>query len=383
MKLIHYLLQMSYDLHYSPEDWAKKLGITSEEVSLCFSGKNELPFMPFLSLIQEVYPQQYAMRMKIFAAYAKSLGPTDSLLNSMELSSQIGEFDLLSTLIEKCREEKTKLTNEWAELYQIELRKEDLIDNEFLYRTKKATIKSPEMKIMLETLRIYLLHRMEDHLSIDKLLDEALPQIDYLENDYMKLALKMRLHSTTMISCLRLNLIQKVRAIGEDYLQQKKMLECFPIKYAQVIHSYALSFLYDDPDRAIQLLDLSQKILLQIDNPHSEWSQRQNIQTIAFLKNVWGMEQDEPVDLGEKIHYFIARKEFGSAQKLLKHLKKTKPLTEFQTYYWGVAFQDKESLQKAYELFRSNGDFFFAVLPVRALSNLSFQKLRQEAEINQ
>ncbi|GAA0316005.1 hypothetical protein GCM10008967_03200 [Bacillus carboniphilus] len=377
MKLTDLLLQISYDLHYSPNDWAKELNIPLNEVGSYFTGEKEVPFFPFLLLVRQNY-QDYEKQKAIFSTYAETLYTAPNILYAMELTSQMGEIELLNKLIEKGNTSSDSIVQEWAEMYTFLHNRDKIREDDFFYNTKKATLKSTEMQILLETLRAYILTDLEANMSIDKLYDDVSPQLEKVENEYIRNALQTRLHSSTVYSMLRLNLVGKVRKIGEQYLNDEEAKLCFPIKYTYILHRYAMSFLYENPDKAIKRLEDSIDILKQLPNAAARHYINEHEKSIAFVKNLWEIDQPEPDDIPEKIHYFIAQHQYEKAQALLLELKKKQPLTEFQDYYWGIAFSDEKALQRSYERFRSNGNFFFAVLPVRQLSRISLERLKNK-----
>ncbi|HWO78162.1 MAG TPA: AimR family lysis-lysogeny pheromone receptor [Bacillus sp. (in: firmicutes)] len=378
MKLGELLLEISYKLQYSPEDWAKKLNVSTDEVRDYFSRKKEIPILPFFHLINDSYPD-YEKKKDIFSVYLDTISSSDNILYSLELVSQYEENEILQRLIDKGMKSEDPYVQEWAEMYALSLKSEELFNDDFLYSAKKASLKCNEMKIFLETMRItQLLQKINAHITIDKLADEYAPQLEKIENPFFRSAFTMRLHTSTINSTLRLNLIGKVRRIGEMYLNDKETQVYFPLGYCRILHYYALSFLYEDPQKALELIDESNAILETISNNVARFCMNENGKSKAFIKNVWEINQPEPDDIPEKIHYYIAKGDMKKAQALLIDLKKVQPLTAFQDYYWGVAFSDEEALQRSYERFRSNGDFFFAVLPIRALSKMSLEKLKEK-----
>lgn len=376
MKLTEMLLQMSYDLHYSPVDWAEKLKVSKEEVSDYFIGKKELPFVPFLKLVRINYPD-YQMQNEILTAYFETVKTAPNILYSMELLSQMKESEQLEKLIERGLGSDDPIVREWADLYTLSLNQDTLFEDDFLYPTKKATLKCEVMKFMLEIMRVEILLKLNANVSIDKVLDELHPQLHIIKNEFLRYSFEMRLHKSTLYSSLRLNLVGKVRKVGEQILNDPKAKGCFPIQYAHIIHAYGLSFLYENPNKALELLNNVCEQLRKFNSEGSKHYIEETEKTKAFIRNVWGIDQPEPSDIPEKIHYFLGKGEKEKAQFLLIELKKKQPLTEFQDYYWGLAFEDEKALQRSYERFRSSGNFFFAILPVRALSKISLERLKE------
>ncbi|MET3696801.1 hypothetical protein SAMN05877753_101624 [Bacillus oleivorans] len=377
MKLGELLLQISYELQYSPEDWARILNVSADEVNGYFLGTKELPVLPFFHLIHNSY-SDYEKKKYIFSVHMDSIQSASNFLYAMELTEQSGETESLIRIIEKAMKSEDPRVQEWAEMYALSLKRDEMFEDDLLYTAKKATLKSSEMKILLETIRTQLLRKINANITIDKLADEYSHHLEKIENNFFKSAFKLRLHVSTIYSTLRLNLVGKVRRIGEMYLNDEETKVYFPLRHCYILHYYALSFLYEDPYRALELIDEANDILKTIQNSRARHYLNENGKTKAFIKNVWEMDQPEPDDIPEKIHYCIANGDMKKAQALLIDLEKVQPLTPFQDYYWGVAFSDEEALQRSYETFRSNGDFFFAVLPIRALSKMSLEKLKEK-----
>ena len=377
MKLGELLLQTSYELQYTPEDWARKLNVSTDEVEEYFLGTKEIPVLSFFQLIHHSY-SDYEKKKSIFTVYMDSIRSATNFLYAMELTEQHGEIEILMMIIEKAMKSEDPLVQEWAEMYALSLKKDEAFEDDLLYTAKKATLKSNEMKIFLETIRTQLLHKLNANITIDKLADENSHNLEKIDNQFFKSAFQLRLHVSSIYSTLRLNLVGKVRRIGEMYSNDETTKVYFPIRYCHILHYYALSFLYEDPYKALELIHESDAILKNIPNNRGRFYINENRKSKAFIKNVWEIDQPEPDDIPEKIHYYIAKGDMKKAQALLVDLAKIQPLTPFQDYYWGVAFSDEDALQRSYERFRSNGDFFFAVLPIRALSKMSLEKLKEK-----
>ncbi|MBA4535707.1 hypothetical protein H1Z61_00805 [Bacillus aquiflavi] len=329
-------------------------------------------FTSYIDLISDVYDDEPRKESEQLQKFLNVTNKAENLRVAMEYLDNKGETSLLKQLVDKQKYSKNYLNREWAKLYYIVVKraKGNISTEEIVQYIKKTNFKSIEMDILANIYQIYALLGLKSSFDIFQQSEQLKIKINQIRNEYIRQSFQLRMSEIDAYSALLGNELEKARKIALNVVSNEKLVNWFPMLYTSHLYSLAMSYMYDSYDAAVFYLDESLKNYKKMQIERAPHKIKEVEQTITFINNLWGKQTEEPKNIPEKIHFFINQGRLYEARQNLINLRDSQngELSPFQLYYWGIAFNCEKSLERSYDMFHSQGNYFYAQLPLQKIS---------------
>lgn len=280
----------------------------------------------------------------------------------------INRFDTeLEQLLDKIsNKSNSKELNDWADAYRIfllYLREDEM--SIVMSELKKYNPKNFETKILADIIDIHCKQVDGEYKAMCNLIENLLPSIELIENDYIKTCYKTRLME--LLSHVKLyyfNDPTTARSIAKEIIFSK----IGPKFSANSYYIVGMSYLYEDYELCMSNLLEYRKLCKKIGNI----SRVRTIddKDIPFVNSIWGKHNVCPVtnDISELAHY---EAKYGDKEKALEMIEKSlksDKLSGYKLYYKALATNDLTTFMESIIYFvTKSGNKFGAMLPYEHL----------------
>lgn len=348
---------------------AKKWGVSSGIVSDVFNGKTQMRFYYLSKTLINLYEDREIRRTKV-KRYISMTKPR-SLREAMEYLSSRGEFSLLKNVVEKESNSPNKVNREWAGVYALILKRytENIKPKEFyaMIESKNRCAKTLEMQILTELLLCQALYQNKNYRSLFDRLSEVEKDINEIKNKFIRNSFMIRYKEAFGVISLQRGYAATTRDICKDILEIYENDVSFVIPYITAIGKIGESYFFDDYDKAKFFLEKGISLLETFSEVGLVKKKEMFQYTLNFLKMFHWKDTDglEQILGDAGMAYFRCRQgRYEEAEQLLKQIeRKNGGLTSFETFYLGLARNDRELLKKSLEMFEESGNIFYSKLP--------------------
>lgn len=343
-------------MHFSKADLMPGSMITT-------SNSEKLTLGQVAQMLSTEYDEQTATQlMRKFCLQSSS---EEVHKTGMEFLCMNGYFEDLQQLVNKNNESGNTSSRKWAQVYQIVLdRKLNLQPpNELLKRVNWIRTAEPELKIVIEFIKISIYYSMSQYSQLGNFLEKHHSLFEKVEDQYLLSFFKLRLYQNLFMYYLVRNEVIIARKYAFRFLNQSTNPDTAVNTHINLGLSYSFDTYYQAMYHMTEALKISKKFNLQRKVTCIE---QNNIPFIsAHFKKANGITS---TDKSEQAHLEIAKGNYKKAEALLDEIPINSP---YRLYYLGMAKQDKNILLQAYNNFiEQRSDYFFSRLPLNALQQL-------------
>lgn len=275
-------------------------------------------------------------------------------------------YDDLQLLIDKNKQSKYILNEQWAQVYQLMLDQKtkphlaaEVINSINLFETD-----DPVLKCLLEFIIIEIYVDMNDYRIVSNSLENVENLITKIQDPFLLNSFRARINHTMFLYYWARNEVIIARKFAYQLLNQTLNYEM----KANIHMKLGLSYLFETYSQGMYHLKKALKIAKEHHMPYYTYiMENNNIPFFsAHFKRVDGLYSE---DKSEQAHLEIAKGNYDKAIRILNEL----PLdTPFQLYYMGLAKQDKHYLLQSYESFiKDRSNYFFSRLPLNAIKEMN------------
>ncbi|PFX36774.1 hypothetical protein COL32_27805 [Bacillus pseudomycoides] len=365
-----------YQKGISNRKLAAMLNTSHSSINAMLSGQRGFEFSIFAGILNFLYPDKHELRKEEIYKFCDENDRKDNLQLELEYANLKGELDLMNILIEKGKVSSNELNRDFATVYELlYIRNAELETKEEYLQKVRNTIKSltlktatkkvtMEVEILLEFALIYAFLDIGDFELVHEYTKKLEPLIKSVKNKYFRCTFEIR-KNEMLASCLHKdNKIEQSRKICEKIINDER--NYFPLTKAIAYGIIGESFILTDFSKSKYYLE---KSLQYVENPYNKKMKYRYLKiknTLDFLHIHWKVDLDKinPSDPEEQAYLHIQRGYIAKAIEILKGIrKKSKSVSPFWMYYWGVATGDREMLKKsAFEFVRTKNPYY-AKLP--------------------
>ncbi|PJZ20689.1 AimR family lysis-lysogeny pheromone receptor (plasmid) [Bacillus tropicus] len=348
---------------------AKKWGVSSGTVSDVLNGKIQMRFYYLSKTLINLYDDREVRRSKV-KRYINMTKPR-SLREAMEYLSSRGEFSLLKSVVESEKNSSNKENREWAGVYELILKRytEKVNPKEFyaMIENKNRRAKTTEMQILTELLLCQALYQNKNYRSLFDRLSEVEKDINDIKNKFIKNSFLIRYKEAVGVISLQRGYAIETRNVCNDVINAYKNDVSFVIPYITAIGKIGESYFFDDYEKAKLFLEKGIALLDDFSEVGLVNKKEMFQYTLNFLKMFhWKDTEGLEKILGKAgMAYFRCRQgRHEEAEQLLMQIENENgKLTSFETFYLGIARNDRELLKKSLEMFEESGNIFYSKLP--------------------
>ncbi len=348
---------------------AKKWGVSSGTVSDVLNGKIQMRFYYLSKTLINLYDDREVRRSKV-KRYINMTKPR-SLREAMEYLSSRGEFSLLKSVVESEKDSSNKENREWAGVYELILKRytEKINPKEFyaMIESKNRRAKTIEMQILTELLLCQALYQNKNYRSLFDRLSEVEKDINDIKNKFIKNSFMIRYKEALGVISLQRGYAVETRNVCNDVINAYRNDISFVIPYITAIGKLGESYFFDDYEKAKVFLEKGISLLDGFSEVGLVKKKEMFQYTLNFLKMFhWKDTEGLEKLLGDTgMAYFRCRQgRYEEAEQLLIQIeRKNGKLTSFETFYLGIARNDRELLKKSLEMFEESGNIFYSKLP--------------------
>lgn len=348
---------------------AKKWGVSSGTVSDVLNGKIQMRFYYLTKTLINLYDDREVRRSKV-KRYINMTKPR-SLREAMEYLSSRGEFSLLKSVVESEKNSSNKENREWAGVYELILKRytEKINPKEFyaMIESKNRRVKTIEMQILTELLLCQALYQNKNYRSLFDRLSEVEKDINDIKNKFIKNSFIIRYKEAVGVISLQRGYAMETRNVCNDVINAYKNDVSFVIPYITAIGKIGESYFFDDYEKAKLFLEKGIALLDDFSEVGMVNKKEMFQYTLNFLKMFhWKDTEELEKNLGKAgMAYFRCRQgRYEEAERLLIQIENENgKLTSFETFYLGIARNDRELLKKSLEMFEESGNIFYSKLP--------------------
>ncbi|MGQ8826942.1 AimR family lysis-lysogeny pheromone receptor [Bacillus sp. NA_146.1] len=348
---------------------AKKWGVSSGTVSDVLNGKIQMRFYYLSKTLINLYDDREIRRSKV-KRYINMTKPR-SLREAMEYLSSRGEFSLLKSVVESEKDSSNKENREWAGVYELILKRytEKINPKEFyaMIEIKNRRAKTIEMQILTELLLCQALYQNKNYRSLFDRLSEVEKDINDIKNKFIKNSFMIRYKEAVGVISLQRGYAMETRNVCNDVINAYENDVSFVIPYITAIGKIGESYFFDDYEKAKLFLEKGIALLDDFSDVGLVNKKEMFQYTLNFLKMFhWKDTEGLEKTLGKTgMAYFRCRQgRYEEAEQLLIQIENENgKLTSFETFYLGIARNDRELLKKSLEMFEESGNIFYSKLP--------------------
>ncbi|MFI8709912.1 AimR family lysis-lysogeny pheromone receptor [Bacillus sp. NPDC077411] len=303
-----------------------------------------------------------------YIGYAKH----QKMRESMEYLTLVGEFDVLKVFIDKEKKSSRSENREYAFVYDV-IRKRYTTKltpktyyNQIITKSKK--VKTLEMEILTEILLCQAMYQSGDYRVLHQRLAAIEEKILEVKNKQIKNSLKMRLKEAIAVISLQRCLINNTRSVCLEILDNLKEDEAFSLLKVNAYLKIGESYIFEEGKYELAKKYLEKTLEVLGDPKYQGLKEKKWLVqcTLAFLKIYHWRDLDTLGKLhpAEAAFLKIKQGKCADAERLLLKLqKRNAELTDIQTFYLGLARNDKELIKKSLEMCEASGNIFYAQLP--------------------
>jgi transcriptional regulator with XRE-family HTH domain len=361
------------------KELAKIWGISPSGVSEVFKLKREMSCSFFVkTLIQLNRNYSVNKKVELFFSYLNQAKP-ENRREALELAYQLGRFDLLKVIIDAEKESATPENREWAYIFDlIHKRFTEPVDTQYYLNAlsdKMKTVKTLEMKILLELMSIQSLYQTGNYVLVALHLKNLDKEIKKISNKYIKESLQIRLKEATCVISLQRGNIQESRQLCNEIFDIFENEPIIKVPYATALFKMGESYLFEDYETSKRFLEKAVSFLDNHDSLGMTRKRKITEYTLAFLKIHHGIELDSLDELdihpAEIAYLKIKRNKHDEAVDILNELNESNnELSDIQTFYLGLAQNKEEIIKKSLQKFEDSGNIFYSHLPKKYLGIL-------------
>ncbi|MFE9082178.1 AimR family lysis-lysogeny pheromone receptor [Bacillus mobilis] len=351
------------------KELAKKWGCSSGIVSDVFNEKTQMRFYYLSKTLINLYDDREIRRSKV-KRYI-SIAKPRSLREAMEYLSSRGEFSLLKSVVESEIDSPNKENREWAGVYELILKRytEKTKPKDFyaMIENKNRRAKTTEMQILTELLLCQALYQNKNYRSLFDRLSEVEKDINDIKNKFIKNSFMIRYKEAVGVISLQRGYAAETRSVCKDVINAYENDISFVIPYITAIGKLGESYFFEDYEKAKFFLEKGIALLDDFSEVGLLKKKEMFQYTLNFLK-MFHLKDTEGLErlLGDAgMAYFRCRQgNYEEAEQLLMKIeRKNGKLTSFETFYLGLARNDRELLKKSLEMFEESGNIFYSKLP--------------------
>lgn len=376
IKIFQYLENICEKKEISQEMIGQRIGVSPASVSNYFNGKQEIKFIPFLSLLDYLI-DDYNEKLKLIYNFCKE--PKKYLESdrvAIEWAANNSEFDLQKLLLNKMQLNTTNKTHSEPYVLLInrnlqKINKKDFLSESLELNRKKYT--KVETQIIQEITFIYALWNMGNHNfdTLKFLSDSVLEKIQRItskDSTYLKNSFEIRVFEVLANLHLKLNQVEEAREICSSILSQED-IEKFPVPLISLYRLLAESYIFTDVKKALFYMEKSITVLNKSTHSLNKYKKNGIESTSDHLRIIAGLKDGLYLnDESEKAHFYAMNGRSDKALKILRDLEqKNQSLSAHQLYYKALALRDNKLMDEARKAFYKNGDSFYARLPEKYL----------------
>ncbi|KAA0546213.1 hypothetical protein FZW96_15995 [Bacillus sp. BGMRC 2118] len=324
---------------------------------------NKLEFSEIISLIEKIYendfPKQKSMIIECItnstSHYTKRMG--------MEYYINQGEAELLEALIQSEKQSSDPLNCEWANTYEILLKKnKGLLHGDRLNETVLSMrSSSKEMHLLLCILHMFGVYQAGQYESFFKVSQAILPEVQQIEETFIRNSYELHLLELYCFSHLLMNQVEACRDKAILMLEKAKPNR-HPISTLNAYHNLAYTYTFESFELAMHYLDQGLGLASLLPEAKATNKVRELNKTKDFLRSLWKRDLElTPEDRIERAHRYIVRGEKEKGLRILDEvkIKQGNNLTGFQWYYYALGTGKEEHFLRAKQLFTAKKDKFF------------------------
>ncbi|MFC0522110.1 AimR family lysis-lysogeny pheromone receptor [Pontibacillus salicampi] len=320
---------------------------------------------PSLFSVLQHLSKQYDEKTTIFLAkeFCLKCESDENQRVALEFLYMNGFRDEIIKVVKQNLDSENQVNREWGEVYNfiLERRKNLRFEGELSGFAENYTTSDPTLSCLLIFLKVYSCIKNNDYVALRQNLADLTEKLLKVDNTLMRVYFQARENEVLFHFHWKRNELEIARHYADNFIQNTY----YQLKRCEMILNVAITYMFEDYQKSMELLDNSRDIALDYD--FYFYVEAIDQHTRPFVKNVNGVTDQPPTDdEAEYAHYLI---NIGENDKALKILNKFKDPSVFQEYYKALALDDEELLYKVYDkLISGSDDYFFAELPLRALN---------------
>lgn len=350
---------------------AKIAGVTEPTISRYLNGVEQLGFEPIRKIIKYLFSDSEKEYMAEFA-YTQELQNARCCLEYSSINSM---HDVTTHLIEKLSESNNRTDREWAKTYQYvhNITVLNHAPRDFIFELEQFLPKKEEMKILKTIAKCHALFHLDKHIDIFDLLQSISPDVEKLQNEFLKQSYMTRINVIMTYIYLYRNNISDARKASEFVINQDITENIKAGSYLNLGHSY----FFEDYHTAKSYYDLALNAFLQRNRMDLVNATRY---TVSFLQSYHRIERDyeastleEYQEKSDYIYYLIQKGDKIKAKELLEGIEvETIPDWNkgFYYYYLGLIENNKDPFYESVKWFRKTSNFYHLEMPIQSLRDL-------------
>lgn len=361
-KKVQFLIQKGE----TKKDIAKNAGKDINAITRFVEGK-PIEFGAALNITKKYFPKD---ELSIINDYCKHVRLKNER-SALEYYILCGEKGFANQLIEKLKRSDNRHDIEWANFYEIELKrmKDKISSSEVIQQIENSYPETLEMKVYSSILKAYCYFEQKRFDVAEMILSETEARASLIKNEFVRSSYLIRIGQGVSSLSLKKNDIVNCRRYSKyitSSLSSSSLL-------AAIYNTLGNSYIFEDPQKAIMYLEKSRSMYLESGR---ERSRRVVENSINFVQSLHGLEPtyliltDEISDIHANAHYHLREKNNKIANELLdkviiepdNHFSKG-----FHYYYRGEITGDDEYYFKSIAEFKRIGDYFYVNLSIDAL----------------
>lgn len=351
------------------KELATHLGIANSNISSYFSGKQQISFMNFLSIL-EYLEIEGVEKTNYLSRYIHKTTKKESFKEILEWSSNHGLVDVNETISKIILKSDPK--NKFPLYYQLLNRRnrKEFKGNEIMFfqeveNAKKSGYNYEEIEALSEICSLYAYMDLNNFRMVITVADLTLGHIDKISNDYLRESFKIRTLEMLAISYVKRNLVDAAEDVASQILTEANV-KAFPLPTNSMYSLLAEAYSLTDYTKSIGYLNKAFHSFEYL--PQQNFANRRAMleATHDFIHITNGdFKNLFMTSYAEKAHYLAVTGQRDEAMGILNDLENSSSngLTAHQIYYKALATQDPNLIRKSYQEFILQGDLFYSQLP--------------------
>ena len=354
---------------------ALKLRVSEGMVSNYYSGTNRIGGSKLSELVTFIYEDENKKIEPTILKYCKNTDKSEHIIEILEWCHHTGRKSLQKKVLLLCKKSENILvlyyllfskrsdrkispTNFYLELEHIK------------YQSNRTSEKTGEFKVLGLIGLIYAHYDLQNY-NMFFLATEALKELEFIKNKYLKEAFKMRVYQLQAVGLFKDNKLDQAKDAAEKLISIKNA-HMYPVELSNCLILLSEIYVFDDYKKSLSFIN---KAINLFDTATDKQHLKLKIQLEAthdFVKIVNGdFTELFLTDPAEEAHYLASLGDYENKQESLRILdnieKENGHLSSFQHYYKALAMNDPKTMNDVIERFINNGDKYYVNLPKRAL----------------
>lgn len=332
-------------------------------------------FNAILAIIRELFPEQ---EKELMMEVTKTLDPNKHIARvALEYATINKHEELKKYLLEKLASAKNIESKDFAFIYDVyaKLSNGEIPSREGIQMINRKGFTSYEAQVFSRIVLMYEYYfRLELFDNILELMDIVKPELDDINDQYLKEQYKIRINLLMVAVCLHKGMVEESREYAYS------ILKCNNIpNYTEVTTLLNLgnSFIMEDYNKSFEYLKKGLDLAIKY---NLENSITQLKSSLNFLMNYWGEEPKylnfnsrEIFDIHEIAFMYIRKGNKNKALEILNSINQDDMSNwqkGFHYFYRGLIDNNKENYYKSVTYFKLTGDRFYRQLPLIELKKL-------------